>query len=254
MLLLRRFGIGMEFFVENAVTTLYWKRQLTSIILMTSFSCAALGGDSPSASGAVLHSSGKVQVNGASSPEIIALFPGDSIQTTKDSVANITAVGSSVLVVSNSLITFIGPGVELIQGGVSVTTSEEITISSYGLTFTPAGPGQSKFEVVAYEDSVIIAARQGNVIVADGRQTSTVPEGQESTHRKKKGAATLASESSRSISGKTLAIVGGASGATVAGILIAQSNKKKKCVSASNNKKCKCKKDQHGNEDCEEDD
>jgi hypothetical protein len=29
---------------------------------------------------------------------------------------------------------------------------------------------------------------------------------------------------------------------------------KKKCVSSSNNKKCKCKQDKHGNEDCEEDD
>ena len=48
-------------------------------------------------------------------------------------------------------------------------------------------------------------------------------------------------------------MIGGASGATLAGILIAQSNKKKKCVSASNNKKCKCTKDKHGNEDCEED-
>ena len=236
------------------MTKLYWKRQLTSIILMTSFSCAALGGDSPSASGAVLHSSGKVQVNGASSRETTALFSGDSIQTSADSVANITALGSSVLVVPNSLIKFVGPGVELIQGGVSVTTSQEITISSYGLSFSPAEGKPTKFEVVEYEDSVIVEARQGNVIVADGQQTSMVPEGQESTHRKKKGAATLAGESSHSISGKTWAIVGGASGATVAGILIAQSNKKKKCVSASNDKKCKCKKDQHGNEDCEEDD
>jgi len=31
-----------------------------------------------------------------------------------------------------------------------------------------------------YEDSVIVVARKGNVTVADGRQTSTVPEGQES--------------------------------------------------------------------------
>jgi hypothetical protein len=54
--------------------------------------------------------------------------------------------------------------------------------------------------------------------------------------------------------GKTLAVIGGASGATVAGILIAESNKKKKCVSASNNKKCKCKKGKNGKEDCEEDD
>jgi hypothetical protein len=158
-----------------------------------------------------------------------------------------------VLVLQNASITFVGPGVEVTRGGISVTTSEEITVSSYGLIFTPAERRQTKFEVVEYEDSVIVAARQGNVIVSDGQQTSIVPEGQESTHKKEKGGAAPAPESSHSISGKTLAIVGGASGATVAGILIAQSNKKKKCVSASNNKKCKCTKDKHGNEDCEED-
>jgi len=47
-------------------------------------------------------------------------------------------------------------------------------------------------------------------------------------------------------------VVGGASAATVAGILVAESNKKKKCVSSANDKKCKCKKDKNGNEDCEE--
>jgi ferric-dicitrate binding protein FerR (iron transport regulator) len=102
-------------------------------------------------------------------------------------VANITASGSSVLVLPNASITFVGPGVELTRGGISVTTSEEITVSSYGLIFTPAERRQSKFEVVEYQDSVIVAARQGNVIVADGQQTSMVPEGQESTHKKKKG-------------------------------------------------------------------
>jgi len=44
------------------VTKLCWQRQLTSIVLMLSFSCVALGVDSPGASGAVLHASGKVQV------------------------------------------------------------------------------------------------------------------------------------------------------------------------------------------------
>jgi hypothetical protein len=55
-----------------------------------------------------------------------------------------------------------------------------------------------------------------------------------------------------SISGKSLAVIGGASAASVAGILVAESNKKKKCVSSANDKKCKCKKDKNGNEDCEE--
>jgi hypothetical protein len=234
------------------VTRLNWQRQLTSLILMLSFSCAALGGDSPSTSGAVLHASGSVQVNGVGSPEITTLFSGDSIQTTEDSAANIIADGSSVLVMPNALVKFMGQEVELTEGGVSVATSGGMSVSSYGLTFTPSEHRQSKFEVVEYEDSVIVAARQGNVMVTDGQQTSTVPEGQESTHKKKRKKAGAAIPAGGGISGTTLAIVAGASGATVAGILIAASNNKKKCVSASNNKKCKCKKDKNGNEVCEE--
>jgi uncharacterized Zn-binding protein involved in type VI secretion len=172
---------------EEAVTRLIWQRQIMSILLVLSFSGAALGGDSPSASGAVLHASGKVQVNGAGSREITALFPGDSIQTTEESVANIVVSGSSVLVEPNALVKFMGNAVELTEGSVSVTSSEGMAVTAYGLTITPAARKQSKFEVAAYGDSVIVGAREGNVSVADGKQTSTVPEGQESTHKKRKG-------------------------------------------------------------------
>ena len=235
------------------MTNFCWQRQLTSIIVMIGVSSAALGENVPSPARALLHASGKVEVNGSRSREITTLLSGDLIQTGEDSVANVTSDGSSVLVLPNALITYLGPGVELTRGGVSVTTTEETPVSSYGLVFTAAERRPSKFEVVEYEDLVIVAARQGNVIVTDGQQTSMVSEGQESTHSKRKVGATPAAEGSHWISAKNIAIIGGASGATVAGILLAQSNKKKKCVSASNSKKCKCKKDNRGNEDCEED-
>jgi hypothetical protein len=112
-----------EPFKEVGMSRLDWERQVISIILTLSFSCAALGGDGPTASGAVLRASGNVQVNGVGSREITTLFPGDSIQTTEDSAANIIAGGSSVLVMPNSLVKFVGHGVELTEGGVSVATS-----------------------------------------------------------------------------------------------------------------------------------
>jgi hypothetical protein len=229
-------------------------RQLISITLTLSFSCAALGGDGTRPSGAVLHPSGKVQLNGVLSRQITALFPGDLIETTEDSVANITAEGSSVLILQSASVKFMGQDVELSEGGVSVATSAGMTVTADAFTITPADQKQSKFEVVETDDLVAVAAQQGNVSVADGQQTSTVQQGQETTRKKKKknGGAVPAGGGSHSLSGKTVAIIGAASGATVAGLLIAESNKKKKCVSSSNNKKCKCTKDKHGNEDCEE--
>ena len=171
------------------MTRLNWHGPLTSFILVLSCLCAALGADRPTLSGATLHTSGKGQVNGIGKREITALFSGDSIQTTENSVANIVADGSSVLVMQNALVKFMGDAVELSAGGVSVATPKGMAVTAYGLTFAPSAHSHSKFEVVEYEDSVIVAARQGNVIVADGQQTSTVREGQELTHKKKTGGA-----------------------------------------------------------------
>ena len=231
----------------------WWARQLLSIILLFSFACASLGTDGPSTPAAVLHASGKVQVNGGDSRKVTTLFSGDSIQTDDDSVANIIAGGSSVLVMPNASVKFLGNAVEVDQGDVAIATSEGMAAQVDGLTKTPAAKKQSKFEVADNEDSVVVAARQGNVAVSDGQQTSTTQEGQETTHqKKKKGLAVPAASGGHAISGKTLAIVGGASGATVAAVLIVESNTKKKCVSSSGDKKCKCTKDKNGTEVCEE--
>ena len=235
------------------LTQLTWQRQVMSIILVVSFSCASLGAESSTKAGAVLRASGDVEVNGAVTRDITTLFPGDLVKTNEDSVANIIAGGSSVLVMPNASVKFTGHDVEVSEGGVSVATSEGMAVIASGLTITPAAQKASKFEVADNEDSVAIAAREGNLTVDDGQQTSTVPEGQESTHnKKKKGGAAPAAGGSHAISGKTWAIVGGASAATVTGILIAESDKKKKCVSSAKDKKCKCTKDKRGNEDCEE--
>ena len=77
----------------------------------------------------------------------------------------------------------------------------------------------------------------------------------ETTHnKKKKGRAVPAASGGHSVSGKDLALVGGILGATAAGIVVIQTDSnKKKCISSSNDKKCKCKKDKNGKEDCEED-
>jgi hypothetical protein len=172
--------------LQQADVARFRVKGLQKIFHLYIFSCAALGGDGPAASGAVLCASGNVQVNGVGSREITILFPGDSIQTTEDSAANIIAGGSSVLVMPNSLVKFVGHGVELTEGGVSVATSEEMEVKAAGLTITPASQKQSKFEVAENDDSVAVAAHQGNLTVSDGQQTSTVPEGQETTRKKKK--------------------------------------------------------------------
>jgi hypothetical protein len=136
---------------------------------------------------------------------------------------------------------------------MAIATSEAMTATVDDLIITPAGQTLSKYEITEDEDTVVIAARQGNVAVSDGQQTSTVPEGQETTRKRKKkegGATPAGSGSGHGLSGKTLGIIGGAAGATVAGILIAEKGKQK-CLSASGNKKCVCHKKTNNVDVCE---
>ena len=225
-------------------------RHFLSLILVCLFACASFGVEGTGAR-AVLHASGKVQVNGNASRQITTLFAGDLIRTDENSAANIIAGGSSVLVMPGASARFLGNGMELTEGGMAIATSEAMTATVEDLIITPAGQKLSKYEIAEDEDTVVIAARQGNVAVSDGQQTSTVPEGQQTTRKRKrkKGGATPAG-SGHGISGTTLGIIGGAAGATVAGILIAEKGKQQ-CLSASGNKKCVCHKKTNNVDVCE---
>jgi len=96
----------------------------------------------------------------------------------------------------------------------------------------------------------VIAARQGNVAVSDGQQTSTVPEGQETKRKRKKKGGGAIPGGGGGLPLKTIGIIGGAAGGTVAGILIAEKGKQQ-CLSSSGNKKCVCHKKTNNVDVCE---
>jgi hypothetical protein len=235
-----------------------WLRQLLSSVLVclfffSSFS-SCLAADEPATPAAMLHASGKVEVNRSGTPGTMALFSGDSVDTLTDSVANITSAGTSILVMPNSSVKLQSKAVEISQGDVVIATSTGMAAKADDLTITPAAQKQSKFEVSDSDDSVTVAAQQGNVTVSDGQQSSTVQEGQQTTREKKnknKGAGAVPGGSGGFMSGRNLAIIGGASGAALAGILITQSGSSKKCMSPSGDKNCKCDQSQPANNNCQ---
>jgi len=225
--------------------------QLLALILLFSSIDATLGAENSSTPAAVLHANGKVQVNGAESTKITTLFRGDSVETDADSVANITAGGSSVLVMPNASVKLLGNMVELTHGAMAISTSAGMSAMAFGLTITPTGQNLSKFEVAEDEDSVVIAARQGEVAVSDGQHTSTIPEGQQSTNKKKQGAGTVPGATGSSFPTKSVAIVGATAAAiAAAGIVLANSSGSKKCISPSGGKPC-CTQNQQGNNNCQ---
>ena len=156
--------------------TLYVK--ILSCLMLVIFPGALSAADQPSA---MLYSHGNAMLNGASIARSSAIFSGDLVQTTKDSVANINATGSTVLVLNDSLVQYEGSKVKLEHGGVSVSTSKSLATRAGDVTVSPAAGVWTEFEVRDVDGRVQIAARKGDLTISDDTGTSTLAQGQETT-------------------------------------------------------------------------
>jgi hypothetical protein len=132
-------------------------------------------------SAAMLYTNGLAWLNGSSVPKTSAIFSGDLVQTRSDSVANIKAPGTSVLVLSDSLVQFQGSAVKLEHGVVNVLTSKSMTAQVGGLKVVPVAASWTEFEVRDTDGSVKIIARKGDLTLTDASGTTTLPQGQETT-------------------------------------------------------------------------
>jgi hypothetical protein len=130
---------------------------------------------------AMLYTNGTAWINGGNIPKSSAIFAGDLVQTKSDSVANIKSSGTSVLVLSDSLIQYQGSAVKLEHGSLNVATSKSMTAQIGGLKVVPADAAWTEFEVRDTDGVVRIIARKGDVKLIDASGTSTLAEGQETT-------------------------------------------------------------------------
>jgi hypothetical protein len=130
---------------------------------------------------AMLYTNGTAWINGASVPKSSAVFAGDLIQTRSDSIANIRSVGSTMLVLPDSLVEFQGSAIKLEHGRLTITTSKRMATRVGSLKIAPASDSWTEFEVGDTDGTVKIAARKGNLILADNNGTTTLAEGQETT-------------------------------------------------------------------------
>jgi hypothetical protein len=130
---------------------------------------------------AMLYAKGTAWLNGSTVPRTSAVFPGDLVQTKPNSVANINAPGSSVIILSDSLVKFEGAAISIEHGGVTVATSKGMTTRAGAVTVSPASNALTEFEVTDLNGTVQIVARKGDVSVSDGSQTSTLAQGEQTT-------------------------------------------------------------------------
>lgn len=137
-----------------------------------------LAADSASA---MLYASGSAWLNGTEVPKSAAVFAGDFVQTRADSSASINAVGSSVMVLSDSLVKFQGPTVEVEHGAVRVATSSGLAAQAGEVTVKPAGNTWTEFQVTDVDGQVQIAANKGDLTIQDQQGTTTLSQGQQTT-------------------------------------------------------------------------
>jgi hypothetical protein len=130
---------------------------------------------------AMVYTHGPALLNGNSIPRTSAIFSGDLVQTNKDSVANINATGSTVLVLNDSLVQYEGDSVSLEHGGVTVSTSKSLATHVGAVTVSPAAGALTEFEVRDVDGTVRIVARKGDLTVTDEKGTTTLAQGQETT-------------------------------------------------------------------------
>jgi hypothetical protein len=127
--------------------------------------------------GPMLYPKGKVLVDGRDVSNPIALFAGDKVQTSDSASASLAAVGSTVLLSPNTILTYNPQGLEIGCGRLLVTTVVN-RMSSHvaNLTITPQGD-VAKYEITRVSGKLEIATREGSINVNDGVQTTSVRAG-----------------------------------------------------------------------------
>jgi hypothetical protein len=158
------------------IRPLYLK--ILSWVMVMIFPAVLFAADQPAA---MLYSHGTALLNGNSIARSSAIFSGDLIQTNTDSVANINATGSSVLVLNESLVQYEGSTLTLEHGGVAISTSKLLATRVGEVKVTPAATVWTEFEVRDVDGKVRIAARKGDLTISDNTGITTLAQGQETT-------------------------------------------------------------------------
>ena len=162
-------------------------RGMVSCVLLILFPGSLFAADS---NAAMLYTNGAAWVNGAHVPRSTsAIFSGDLLQTRSDSVANINQSGSSITVLSDSLVEFEGASVDIQHGGVTVSTSKEVAATAGDVKVMPASNAWTEFNVSDLDGKVRIFARKGNLTISDGQSVVTLAQGQDTTRDESSGTA-----------------------------------------------------------------
>ena len=156
--------------------------RMVSLIMTVLLPVTTVLGQTPtpataSAPSAMLASQGDTSINSKKVPSSIAVFVGDRIQTGENSVATLTAKDASVLIFSQTTLTYGGTYVEMGCGAVALDiTGNALSARVQNLVVTPNSQ-TAKIEITKINGKLQIGARQGSATVDDGTQKAEVETG-----------------------------------------------------------------------------
>src|SRR5258707_3606125 len=151
---------------------------IVSIMMMPS--CLLMA----STDGAILMSTGPVQINGGQAAGSSTVFPGDRVQTASNASAFVKSSSALVAINGDSTIKFEGTSVTLEHGAVAVTIAKRMD-ARIGNLLISGDPG-AKFQVVNANGIERIAAIEGSLTVTDGLRAVKLTAGEMITHEPSK--------------------------------------------------------------------
>ncbi len=113
--------------------------------------------------GAMFYGKGVVYRNGTAIPNASAIFSGDLLETSANSVANLNSLGSSVIILPTSLVEYQGQSLSVEHGSVSVATSHGISVRAGCMMVVPASSAWTQFEVTDVNGTVEVVAKKNDV-------------------------------------------------------------------------------------------
>ncbi|HEY4904617.1 MAG TPA: hypothetical protein VIH89_14180 [Candidatus Sulfotelmatobacter sp.] len=155
-------------------------REVVCCMMIAVLPASLLAADSGAA---MVRPYGAAWLNGIAVQQSSAIFPGDLVQTSSSSALKIRTPGSSVTVLSDSAVKFGGREVSVEHGGVQMLTSKGMFARAGIITATPASSGWTEFELTHGNGTVQITALKGDLQISDGSQTTTLPQGQQTTQK-----------------------------------------------------------------------
>jgi hypothetical protein len=149
-------------------------------MMIASFPASLMAADSGAG---MVRPYGAAWLNGVAVEQSSTIFPGDLVQTSSKSALDIRSSGSSVTVLSDSVVKFAGDAVQVERGGVKLVTSKGMFASAGIITATPASNAWTEFQLTHVDGAVQILALKGDLQISDGTQTTTLPQGQQATQK-----------------------------------------------------------------------